>query len=76
MVEKWLSQVEQQMVRSVKDCCEMALQDYFASPQNKWVLKWPAQAVICGSCIHWTAEVSHSVENRKLLVRQLSSEHF
>lgn len=76
MVEKWLSQVEQQMVHSLKDCCKMALQDYFASPQSKWVLKWPGQAVICGNCIQWTAEVSQSMENRTLPVRQLIAEHF
>jgi dynein heavy chain len=59
------------MVQSVKDCCKMALQDYYASSQSKWVLKWPGQAVICGNCIHWTAEVSQSMESRKLHVCQL-----
>jgi hypothetical protein len=57
------------MVQSVKDCCWMTLQDYFSSPHSKWVLKWPCQAVICGSRIHWTAEVAHAMENRNLLVR-------
>jgi hypothetical protein len=52
------------------------LQDYFASPQSKWVLKWPGQAVICGNCIHWTAEVSQSMENGTLSVCPLILEHF
>lgn len=75
MVEKWLSQVEQQMVQSVKDSCMMAVKDYSKSPHSKWLLKWPGQVVICGNCIHWTAEVSEAMENRKLPVSQFNSEH-
>jgi dynein heavy chain len=75
MVEKWLSQVEQEMVLSVKDSCMMAMQDYFKSPRSKWLLKWPGQVVICGNFIHWTAEVSEAMENGKLPVSQFNSEH-
>jgi hypothetical protein len=71
MVEKWLSQLEQQMMQSVKDSCKMAVQDYFSSPWRKWVLDWPGQAVICGNCVQWTAEVIDAMENRKLPVSQL-----
>ncbi|PSN48405.1 hypothetical protein C0J52_12085 [Blattella germanica] len=49
MVEKWLSQVEQQMKQSVKDSCMMAIQDYTTSARNRWVLQWPGQVVLCGS---------------------------
>jgi dynein heavy chain len=75
MVEKWLSQVEQQMVQSVKDSCMMAVKDYFESPRSKWLLKWPGQVVICGNCIHWTAEVSEAIEKRRLPVSHFSLEH-
>lgn len=63
------------MVQSVKDSCMMAVQDYFSSPYRKWVLNWPGQVVICGDCIHWTAEVTEAMKNRKLPVSQSNSEH-
>jgi len=75
MVEKWLSELEQQMVQSVKDSCMMAVQDYISSERIKWVLKWPGQVAICGSCIHWTAEVAEAMESRKLPVSHFNSEH-
>jgi hypothetical protein len=71
MVEKWLSQVEQLMVQSVKDSCMMAVHDYFRSPRSEWLLKWPGQVVICGTCIRWTAEVCEAIENRRLSVSKV-----
>ena len=68
MVEKWLAQVEVQMRQSVKDSCMMAVQDYYTNARGKWVLQWPGQVVICGSCIHWTAEVSEALTNNKIHV--------
>jgi dynein heavy chain len=62
------------MVQSVKDTCRMAVQDHCSSPFGRWILKWPGQVVICGNCIHWTAEVTEAMKNRKLPVSQLNSQ--
>lgn len=43
MVEKWLLQVEKQMVKSLRDIIEKAVADYYSSELAKWVLAWPGQ---------------------------------
>ncbi|CAG2054352.1 unnamed protein product [Timema podura] len=66
MVEKWLAQVEEQMVQSMKDTCVEAIQAYFSTAKNKWLLDWPGQIVICAECVHWTAEVAQAIEDSTL----------
>nr|CAD7197449.1 unnamed protein product [Timema douglasi] len=66
MVEKWLAQVEEQMVQSMKDTCMEAIQAYFSTAKNKWLLDWPGQIVICAECVHWTAEVAQAIEDSTL----------
>nr|CAD7398221.1 unnamed protein product [Timema cristinae] len=66
MVEKWLAQVEEQMVQSMKDTCMEAIQAYFSTAKNKWLLDWPGQIVICAECVHWTAEVAQAIEDSNL----------
>nr|CAD7402964.1 unnamed protein product [Timema poppensis] len=68
MVEKWLAQVEEQMVQSMKDTCMEAIQAYFSTAKNKWLLDWPGQIVICAECVHWTAEVAQAIEDSTLPV--------
>lgn len=68
MVEKWLSQVESLMIQSVRDICMEAVSAYVNSAREVWVLSWPGQVVICGSSIHWTAEVSEAIEGKTLEV--------
>lgn len=43
MVEKWLLQVERQMVASLKDVIARATQAYAEQDFAKWVLDWPGQ---------------------------------
>lgn len=66
MVEKWLSQVESLMLQSVREICIEAVSSYVSTDRRDWVLIWPGQVVICGSSIHWTAEVSEAIENKSL----------
>lgn len=68
MVEKWLSQVESLMLQSMREICIEAVSAYVGSIRQEWVLAWPGQIVICGSTIHWTAEVSEAIEGGKLEV--------
>uniref|UniRef100_A0A670KHQ4 Dynein axonemal heavy chain 3 n=1 Tax=Podarcis muralis TaxID=64176 RepID=A0A670KHQ4_PODMU len=60
MVEKWLSQVENMMLSSIRKVIERGIEGYDQVPRNKWVLQWPGQVVICVSSIFWTKEVSEA----------------
>ncbi|VTJ52477.1 Hypothetical predicted protein [Marmota monax] len=64
MVEKWLQQVEQMMLASLREVIRQGIEAYAKVPRNSWVLQWPGQVVICVSSIFWTKEVSEAlVEN-------------
>ncbi|XP_021092936.1 dynein heavy chain 3, axonemal isoform X6 [Heterocephalus glaber] len=64
MVEKWLQQVEQMMLASMREVIGCGIEAYVKVPRNSWVLQWPGQVVICVSSIFWTKEVSEAlVEN-------------
>ncbi|XP_053350493.1 dynein axonemal heavy chain 3 [Clarias gariepinus] len=66
MVEKWLLEVEQTMLRSVRDVIKGGLEQYPEVPRKEWVLQWPGQVVICASSIFWTSEVSNAIQNNAL----------
>ncbi|KAM5227717.1 LOW QUALITY PROTEIN: dynein axonemal heavy chain 3 [Ctenodactylus gundi] len=64
MVEKWLVEVEQMMLSSMREVIGCGIEAYVKVARNKWVLQWPGQVVICVSSIFWTKEVSEAlVEN-------------
>lgn len=60
MVEKWLSQVEELMVASLRDIAEQSIGAYFTAVREEWILAWPGQIVLCASQVHWTSDVSES----------------
>ncbi|GAB1862505.1 Dynein heavy chain 3, axonemal [Camponotus japonicus] len=64
MVERWLCQVEELMVISLRDTAEESVIAYFEAIREEWVLSWPGQIIICSSQIHWTSEVYESFEDR------------
>ncbi|XP_017878877.2 dynein heavy chain 3, axonemal [Ceratina calcarata] len=64
MVERWLLQVEQQMLASIRDIAKEAIISYFDTIREEWMFSWPGQLVICCSQIHWTSEVCESFETR------------
>ena len=43
MVEKWLLQVEKQMIKSLRDTIEKAMASYYNTPLTNWVLDWAGQ---------------------------------
>ena len=43
MVEKWLIQVEEVMILSLKKVAEDAITNYTQTPREKWVQEWPGQ---------------------------------
>jgi len=69
MVEKWLLQVQQTMILSLKEVMTKAVNSYDEVPRNKWVLEWPGQVVIAASTVYWTADVSKAIEQGTLKVR-------
>ncbi|XP_060028831.1 dynein axonemal heavy chain 3 isoform X1 [Erinaceus europaeus] len=66
MVEKWLQQVEQMMLASLREVIRLGMEAYVKIPRNHWVLQWPGQVVICVSSIFWTQEVSQALVEKTL----------
>uniref|UniRef100_A0A8C3KJ13 Dynein axonemal heavy chain 3 n=1 Tax=Calidris pygmaea TaxID=425635 RepID=A0A8C3KJ13_9CHAR len=66
MVEKWLLQVEEMMLASIRQVLQDGLKGYIKVPRKTWVLQWPGQVVICVSSIYWTEEVSEAIRKGTL----------
>ncbi|XP_048348807.1 dynein axonemal heavy chain 3 [Sphaerodactylus townsendi] len=66
MVEKWLLQVEDMMLSSIRQVIEDGIGGYVQVPRKTWVLQWPGQIVISVSSIFWTKEVSEAIAERTL----------
>uniref|UniRef100_A0A8C8EDP7 Dynein axonemal heavy chain 3 n=1 Tax=Otus sunia TaxID=257818 RepID=A0A8C8EDP7_9STRI len=66
MVEKWLLQVEEMMLASVRQVLQDGIRGYIKVPRKTWVLEWPGQVVICVSSIYWTEEVSEAIRKGTL----------
>lgn len=72
MVEKWLIQVEHQMLASLKETIVQAIMAYPNTPREEWVLSWPGQVIICGDCVFWTMDVTEAITVGTLPVIQWS----
>ena len=57
IVEKWLLQVEDMMISSVRKVVMDSIQAYKDTPRKRWVIDWPGQVILCVSTIYWTSEV-------------------
>lgn len=66
MVEKWLQQVEEEMITSVRFVIKDACGAYPKVDRKKWVVEWPGQVVICGSQNYWTADVENAIQTNTL----------
>ncbi|CAG11277.1 unnamed protein product, partial [Tetraodon nigroviridis] len=60
-VEKWLVQVEDMMLRSVRDEVARSTVAYAETERNQWVKEWPGQVVLCSSQVFWTLEVHEAI---------------
>uniref|UniRef100_A0A3B4A2Y1 Dynein axonemal heavy chain 12 n=1 Tax=Periophthalmus magnuspinnatus TaxID=409849 RepID=A0A3B4A2Y1_9GOBI len=60
-VEKWLVQVEDVMLRSVRDVIAQSREAYAETNRSQWVREWPGQVVLCTSQIFWTLEVHEAI---------------
>lgn len=66
MVEKWLQQVEDMMIQSLRHVIKDAVGDYIVKDRKKWVIDWPGQIVLCASQVYWTAETETAINENKL----------
>uniref|UniRef100_A0A8C3DV64 Dynein axonemal heavy chain 12 n=1 Tax=Corvus moneduloides TaxID=1196302 RepID=A0A8C3DV64_CORMO len=56
-VEKWLIQVEDIMLKTIRDVIARSRMAYLETERKLWVLEWPGQVVLCVSQMYWTSEV-------------------
>ncbi|KAG6557707.1 hypothetical protein Mapa_000472 [Marchantia paleacea] len=60
-VEKWLLQVEEQMLMAVQDQCLKGVTAYAVTARTRWVLEWPGQVVLVVSAIYWTQAATEAI---------------
>ncbi|NXK36347.1 DYH7 protein, partial [Piprites chloris] len=56
-VEKWLIQVEDVMLKTIRDVIDRSRLAYLETERKRWVLEWPGQVVLCVSQMYWTSGV-------------------
>ncbi|RUS89800.1 hypothetical protein EGW08_002412, partial [Elysia chlorotica] len=62
MVEKWLLQVEDVMISSLRKVVIDSNTGYKVTPRKRWVVEWPGQVVLCVSSLYWTLEVTEAMK--------------
>ncbi|MGH0123655.1 UNVERIFIED_CONTAM: hypothetical protein FKN15_012795 [Acipenser sinensis] len=62
-VEKWLLQVEELMLRSVRDVVARSRLAYRETARKDWVREWPGQVVLCTSQMYWISEVHEAIQS-------------
>ncbi|XP_063619962.1 dynein axonemal heavy chain 12-like [Cydia splendana] len=67
-VEKWLVQVEEQMVKAVKMETELSYDEYPNVGRTEWVLSWEGMVVLSISQIYWAVDVHEALDTHKLTV--------
>ncbi|XP_053982803.1 dynein axonemal heavy chain 7 [Hylaeus volcanicus] len=60
-VERWLIQVEEQMVNSIRHEIRMSYLDYEVNQRVVWVRIWPGMVVLCVSQIYWSMQVQNAL---------------
>ena len=60
-VEKWMLEIEDQMIKSLTDLCSQALAAYPVTARTEWSKMWPGQVVLAISQIFWTTEVEDAI---------------
>ncbi|KAL8592235.1 hypothetical protein ACOMHN_030910 [Nucella lapillus] len=69
-VEKWLLQVQDIMLMSVRDVVEKAVQAYPNANRCRWVREWPGQVVLCASQVYWTRDVHDAIKKKVMNLKE------
>jgi dynein heavy chain, axonemal len=73
-VEKWLFELETDMIASVRMVCLEATKSYDSSPRIQWVREWMGQAVLCVTANVWTLNIHRAIrEGQKSLEDYLNT---
>ena len=71
-VEKWLLELQDDMVKSIRKVIAESLEAYKEEPRTQWVLKWPGQAVLCVTQKYWTDSVTTALATGpKVIMRSI-----
>lgn len=63
-VEDWMTEVEDQMKKSVRAALFNAVEDYKKQERIKWVTLHPGQTILNGSQVWWTKEVEVAIKGK------------
>ena len=62
-VEKWLVQVENEMLKAVKDETVKSWTSYQKTNRSDWMIQWPGMVVLAVSQIFWSADIEMSLKS-------------
>ena len=65
-VEDWMTEVEDQMKKSVRAALLHAVQDYKLQERIRWVTLHPGQTILNGSQVWWTKEVEEAIRSASI----------
>uniref|UniRef100_A0A1B0CUL2 Dyneins heavy chain n=2 Tax=Lutzomyia longipalpis TaxID=7200 RepID=A0A1B0CUL2_LUTLO len=76
-VEKWLWEVEREMIKAVKDQIQEAFKDISQTNRSEWIFKWPQMVVLCCQKIFWTFDIEgcFRADNPVQMIRNKLKEH-
>ncbi len=66
-VEKWLLQVEEQMLAAVQNEIALSFDNYKTVPRPKWIVNWPQMVVLCISQVYWALDVHDCLMGKNLM---------
>ncbi|EDV95542.1 GH15722 [Drosophila grimshawi] len=74
-VEKWLIGVEDEMLKAVRNECELSYNHYPTVRRHEWVVEWPQMVVLAISQVFWASRM-HSCLRRSYGGNQTVMNHF
>eukprot|EP00930_Biecheleria_cincta_P008311 TRINITY_DN10972_c0_g5_i1.p1 TRINITY_DN10972_c0_g5~~TRINITY_DN10972_c0_g5_i1.p1 ORF type:complete len:3933 (-),score=932.09 TRINITY_DN10972_c0_g5_i1:47-11569(-) len=67
-VEVWMGELQDGMCHAIRNSMDIGIKSYLTTPRPDWVLEHPAQIVLNGSQVHWTAEVEAAFDTQTVEV--------